>query len=62
MNETLYRVFGEEQVFTKPELRDLIRQGRLLPDSAISQEGNDDFRPAGEFPELSRYFSLTANA
>lgn len=58
-----YQVAGEgKELFTRIDLRNRIREGSLLSATDVALEGSDDFRPAAEYPELARYFSLVSNA
>ncbi|HSP33668.1 MAG TPA: hypothetical protein VLU46_05070 [Thermoanaerobaculia bacterium] len=41
-------------------LRDRIRSGQLTPDNEISVVGTDVWKPASQYPVLTRYFSLVA--
>ncbi|MGH9458245.1 MAG: hypothetical protein ACRD2J_11485 [Thermoanaerobaculia bacterium] len=57
-----YQIAGEgKDAFTRTDLRDRIRTGDLLGSTEIALEGTDDFRPAADFPELARYFSLVTS-
>lgn len=58
-----YQIAGEgRELFTRITLRDRIRDGSLQARTEIAVEGSDQFRPAVEYPELARYFSLITNA
>ena len=55
----LYNISGEARVeFTLLDLRDRIRNGMLNPHDQIAIVGTDIWKPASDFPELRRYFSL----
>lgn len=59
---TRYQVAGDgKQLFTRADLRDRIRSGEIVMMTGVAMEGTDEFRPAGEFPELARYFSLLSS-
>lgn len=58
-----YQIAGEgKDLYSRIELRDRIRDGSLLPATEIAPEGSDTYRPAVDYPELARYFSLVSNA
>ena len=58
-----YQIAGEVRtVFTRVELRDRIRNGELLAVTEVAIEGSDEYRPAVDYPELARYFSLVKEA
>jgi hypothetical protein len=41
-------------------IRDLIRQGEILPHTELALKGTDDWRPAESYAELTRYFSMVS--
>ena len=54
-----YRVQGEgAQDFYLVALRDRIRDGTLLPENELMVVGTDLWKPAGQYPALTRYFNL----
>ena len=55
----LYNISGEARAeFKLFDLRDRIRNGTLSPQDQIAIVGTDIWKPASDFPELRRYFSL----
>jgi hypothetical protein len=55
----LYNISGEARAeFKLFDLRDRIRNGTLSPQDQIAIVGTDLWKPASDFPELRRYFSL----
>ena len=58
-----YRIAGEgKDLYSRSDLRNRIRSGSLLAATEVALEGTEEYRPAAEFPELARYFSLVSNA
>ena len=58
-----YQIAGEVgSLFTRIELRDRIRDGSLLAVTEVAVEGSDEYRPAIDYPQLARYFSLVKEA
>lgn len=57
--EPRYQIAGEgKELFSRMDLRERIRSGEIGAGTEIAREGTDEFRAAGEYPELARYFSL----
>ncbi|HUP65460.1 MAG TPA: hypothetical protein VM557_09280 [Thermoanaerobaculia bacterium] len=58
-----YRIAGEgKDLYSRNDLRNRIRNGSLLAGTEVALEGTDEYRPAADFPELARYFSLISSA
>ncbi len=53
---------GQEELLSRFEVRDRIRAGKIFPDTRLSPGDADGWRPAGELPELKRYFELQSAA
>lgn len=61
--QVLYNISGEARAeFKILDLRDRIRNGTLNPQDQIAIVGTDLWKPASDFPELTRYFSLVKPA
>lgn len=56
-----YRVFGRHESFDRTGMRELIRRGELTSITDVAVDGTDDWKPAGNYPELLRYLSLAAS-
>jgi len=54
----LTREGGEEATVDRAAMRELIRQGEVLPSTPLRTSAGGDAVPAGEVPELQRYFRL----
>lgn len=51
-------VIGE--VFSRAQIRNSIRSGEVTPETHLAYENSEDYRPASQFPELSRYLALVS--
>jgi hypothetical protein len=49
---------GAEERLTRFEVRDRIRAGAIDAGTRLAQGAGSDWKPAQEYPELSRYFAL----
>ena len=62
-SESRYQIAGEgKELFTRADLRERIRTGEIGAGTEIARQGSEEFRAAGEFPELARYFSLLTSS
>jgi hypothetical protein len=57
-----YRVFGRSESFDRAGMRELIRRGEVSSLTDVAIENSNDWKPAGNYPELLRYLSLAAQA
>jgi hypothetical protein len=57
--ELAYRISGQgRETFTRAQIRDAIRAGEVTPHTELAYENSEDYRPASQFPELTRYLAL----
>jgi hypothetical protein len=56
-----YRMAGAgREIFTRLQIRNSIRTGEVTPHTELAYENTEDYRPASQFPELSRYLALVS--
>lgn len=54
-----YRIAGAgRDIFTRAQVRDGIRSGEITAQTELAYEKSDDYKPASQYPELSRYLAL----